>query len=71
MTDKVQKLERASLKDPVRIEVSDKYKTVDTLIQEYLFIPSKFKEVYISYLINNKIGNQIIIFTATCMNALK
>ena len=32
MTSKVQKLERASLKDPVKIEVNTKYKTVDQLV---------------------------------------
>lgn len=43
MTKKVQKLERASLQDPVRIEVSSKYQTVDNLQQYYLFVPQKFK----------------------------
>jgi ATP-dependent RNA helicase DDX47/RRP3 len=33
MTSKVQKLQRASLQDPVLIEVNTKYKTVDTLEQ--------------------------------------
>lgn len=32
MTNKVQKLQRASLKDPVKIEVSSKYHTVSTLV---------------------------------------
>ena len=39
----VAKLQRACLSDPVRIEVASKYKTVDTLRQEYLFIPAKHK----------------------------
>lgn len=43
MTKKVQKLQRASLKDPVKVEVSNKYKTVDKLQQYYLFIPVRFK----------------------------
>lgn len=34
MTQKVEKLERASLKNPVKIQVSTKYQTVDTLIQQ-------------------------------------
>lgn len=37
------KLQRACLSDPVRIEVASKYKTVDTLRQQYLFIPAKHK----------------------------
>jgi ATP-dependent RNA helicase DDX47/RRP3 len=40
---KVGKLQRATLKDPVKVEVNSKYKTVDTLIQRYLFIPQKHK----------------------------
>ncbi len=37
------KLQRACLSDPVRVEVASKYKTVDTLRQQYLFIPAKHK----------------------------
>lgn len=43
MTKKVQKLQRASLNDPVKVEVSNRYQTVDKLQQYYLFIPVKFK----------------------------
>lgn len=43
MTKKVQKLQRASLQDPVKIEVSTKYQTVDQLQQYYVFIPQKYK----------------------------
>lgn len=32
MTDKVTKLQRTSLKDPVKISVSSKYQTVSTLV---------------------------------------
>lgn len=43
MTSKVAKLQRACLTDPVKVEVDSKYQTVDTLRQQYLFIPAKFK----------------------------
>lgn len=43
MTSKVQKLQRASLVDPVRVQVSSKYQTVDKLLQYYVFIPLKMK----------------------------
>jgi ATP-dependent RNA helicase DDX47/RRP3 len=33
MTNKVQKLERAALQNPVKVTVSNKYQTVDTLQQ--------------------------------------
>eukprot|EP00795_Rhopilema_esculentum_P009080 gene9079-16734_t len=45
MTKKVQKLQRASLQNPVKVEVSTKYTTVEKLQQSYLFIPHKFKVV--------------------------
>ena len=43
MTMKVAKLQRACLRDPVKVEVAQKYSTVDTLRQQYLFIPAKHK----------------------------
>ncbi|CAH3169686.1 unnamed protein product [Pocillopora meandrina] len=41
MTKKVQKLQRASLQSPVKVEVATKYTTVDKLQQSYLFIPKQ------------------------------
>ena len=43
MTSKVAKLQRACLKDPVKVEADAKYQTVSTLRQQFLFIPFKFK----------------------------
>lgn len=43
MTKKVQKLHRASLVNPVRVEVSTKFQTVESLHQYYIFIPVKYK----------------------------
>ena len=43
MTTKVAKLQRACLQNPVKVEVDAKYRTVDTLRQQYLFIPAKHK----------------------------
>ncbi len=42
-TAQVQKLQRACLQNPVKVEVSAKYTTVDTLRQQYLFVPAKHK----------------------------
>jgi ATP-dependent RNA helicase DDX47/RRP3 len=57
--------------DPVRIEVSDKYGTVSTLIQQYLFIPAKYKEAYLAYVLNEFSGSTAIVFVATCSSAQK
>jgi ATP-dependent RNA helicase DDX47/RRP3 len=48
MTSKVQKLQRASLVKPVKIEVSSKYQTVETLIQRYIFVPQAHKDCYVA-----------------------
>ena len=71
MTKKVAKLQRASLSDPVKVEVSSKYQTVDKLHQYYLFIPLKFKEMYLVHVINEMQGNSFIIFCSTCNATLK
>ncbi|CAG9531245.1 unnamed protein product [Cercopithifilaria johnstoni] len=71
MTKKVAKLERASLNDPVRIEVSSKYQTVDKLKQHYIFIPYKYKEAYLVYVLNEMAGQTAIVFCSTCASALR
>lgn len=69
MTNKLEKLQRASLNDPIRVAVSDKYSTVDTLIQSLMVIPDGFKNTYLIYLLNEFVGKSIIIFTRTCAHA--
>jgi ATP-dependent RNA helicase DDX47/RRP3 len=66
MTSKVGKLQRASLIDPVKIEVAKKYQTAKNLVQQYAFIPAKHKDVYLVYILTELAGNTSIIFTATC-----
>lgn len=66
MTSKVAKLQRACLTDPVRIEVASKYSTVDTLRQQYMFIPAKHKDGHLIYLLTELAGSTGIIFTRTC-----
>lgn len=71
MTSKVAKLQRASLRNPVKVEVSAKYSTVDTLVQNYLFIPEQYKDCYLVYLLNEFAGNSTIIFASQCTTAQK
>ncbi|KRX80953.1 putative ATP-dependent RNA helicase DDX47, partial [Trichinella sp. T6] len=87
MTKKVSKLQRASLQDPVKVEVSSKYQTVDKLQQHYIFIPQKFKvsnmdlnnfytsdkfqDCYLVYILNEMAGKSCIVFTSTCANSLR
>ncbi|EPQ58191.1 DEAD-domain-containing protein [Gloeophyllum trabeum ATCC 11539] len=71
MTTKVAKLQRASLSNPVRVEVSAKYSTVSTLLQYYLFIPLTQKDVHLIYLVNTLVQNSIMIFTGTVQNTMR
>jgi len=71
MTKKVRKLQRASLQDPVKVEVSTKYQTVDKLQQYYVFIPVKFKDVYLVHILNEMAGNSFMIFCSTCNNTIR
>ena len=65
MTTKVAKLQRASLKSPVKVEVDTKYTTVSTLKQHYLFMPFAHKDVYLVHLANEQAGQSVIVFTRT------
>ncbi|KZT44031.1 DEAD-domain-containing protein [Sistotremastrum suecicum HHB10207 ss-3] len=69
MTAKVAKLQRASLVNPVRVEVSTKYTTVPTLLQYYLFIPYVQKDVHLVHLANSLSQNSMIVFTRTVHDA--
>ncbi|XP_076309062.1 putative ATP-dependent RNA helicase DDX47 isoform X2 [Tachypleus tridentatus] len=68
MTKKVQKLQRASVQDPVKVEVSTKYQTVEKLQQYYIFIPLKYKDVYLVHILNELAGNSFMVFCSTCNN---
>jgi len=66
MSSKVESLQRASLRDPVRVSItSNKYQTVSTLLQSYLFIPHLHKDTYLVYLMNEFAGKTAIVFTRT------
>ncbi|KAJ3335561.1 ribosomal RNA processing protein [Gonapodya sp. JEL0774] len=65
MTSKVEKLQRASLRDPVRVEVAGKYSTVSTLLQYYMFIPFAHKETYLAHVLNSHAALSTIVFSAT------
>jgi len=50
MCTQVAKLQRASLHNPVKVEVCNKYQTVDKLLQFYLFIPAREKVLFLFFL---------------------
>ncbi|OKL63453.1 ATP-dependent rRNA helicase rrp3 [Talaromyces atroroseus] len=72
MSSKVEGLQRASLSNPLRVSVSsNKYQTVATLLQYYLFIPHKHKDVHLIWLLNEHVGQSVIIFTRTVHETMR
>ncbi|TVY28120.1 ATP-dependent rRNA helicase [Lachnellula hyalina] len=66
ISSKVESLQRASLKDPLRVSIStSRYQTVSTLLQSYVFIPHPHKDTYLVYLLNEFAGQSAIVFTRT------
>ncbi|OAA72968.1 ATP-dependent rRNA helicase RRP3 [Akanthomyces lecanii RCEF 1005] len=66
MSSRVESLQRASLRDPVRVSVSsNKYQTVSTLLQHYVFLPHADKDTYLIHIINEFAGKSCIVFTRT------
>mmetsp|Transcript_73827 Transcript_73827/g.175753 ORF Transcript_73827/g.175753 Transcript_73827/m.175753 type:complete len:488 (+) Transcript_73827:58-1521(+) len=71
MTSKVSKLQRASLRKPVKVEVNTKHDTVKTLVQNYMFIPYKFKYTYFAAIVAHFPSYAVMVFTDTCLGAQK
>ena len=71
MTSKVHKLQKASLNNPVKIEINTKYTTVSTLIQNYIFIPDRYKETYLAYILNKNVNKTVIIFVEKCLDSMQ
>jgi len=71
MTSRVSKLQRASLRNPVKIQVNSKYDTVKNLIQNYMLIPHKRKWTYVAALLAHLGNYSAMVFTNTCFSAMK
>ncbi|KAE9393158.1 DEAD-domain-containing protein [Gymnopus androsaceus JB14] len=65
LTDKVAKLQRANLRNPVKVQASTKYQTVSTLLQYYIFCSLVKKEAALVSLLNSMAQNTIIVFVRT------
>ncbi|KAG8825706.1 ribosomal RNA processing protein [Serendipita sp. 401] len=71
MTTKVKRLQRASLVNPVKVEVSSKYSTVSTLQQYYVWGPYMRKEANLMVLVRNLSGKSLIVFTNTVHDTVR
>lgn len=61
----VEQLQRASLSNPVRVSVSNRITTVETLLEYYVFLPLKHKDATLVYLLNEFAGKSVIVFVNT------
>jgi ATP-dependent RNA helicase DDX47/RRP3 len=69
MSNKVESLQRASLSNPLRVSVSMQHQTVSTLLQSYIFMPHKHKDIHLIHMLNELAGQTGIIFTRTVNEA--
>ncbi|XP_058214805.1 DEAD-box ATP-dependent RNA helicase 10-like [Rhododendron vialii] len=58
-------IQRACLRNPVKIEAASKYSTVGTVTQLCCFVPSKHKDCYLVYLLTEMSGSTSMVFTRT------
>lgn len=66
MNTKLDNLTRAALQNPARVSISSSsYQTVKGLKQKYLFIPHKFKDIYLIAILHEFAGQTCILFTRT------
>lgn len=66
ISTKLDSLTRAALSNPVRVSISSSsYQTVKNLLQRYVFIPHKFKDIYLIALLHEFAGQSCILFTRT------
>ena len=70
MSRNLEKLQALSMNDPFVFHASTKYDTVDKLLQQYVFIPQKVKEVYLVYLLQTLFqGKSAVVFVGRCRTA--
>lgn len=50
----------------MKVEVSHKFATPKSLVQQYCFVPAKHKDCYLAYVLNEFAGQTILVFAATC-----
>lgn len=65
ISGKVESLQRASLRNPLKVSVSAPTNTVATLKQSFIFFPQKDKDSYLVHVVNDNTGKSVIIFTRT------
>jgi ATP-dependent RNA helicase DDX47/RRP3 len=65
LSSKVESLQRACLSDPIRVSTSSDRQTLSTILQSFMFVPHKQKDVYLVHFLNERARQTTIIFTRT------
>lgn len=71
ITNKVRELQRAHLKDAVRIEVNSSFKIVDTLTQYMISVAFSDRHLYLVYLLRQLKNKSVIVFCNSRANTIK
>ncbi|KAF2069617.1 hypothetical protein CYY_009065 [Polysphondylium violaceum] len=66
MTKNLTKLQSIALNEPFIFEDNSKYDTVDSLKQEYAFMPPQAKDCYLVYILKKHQGQSCIVFVNNC-----
>ncbi|TVU51174.1 hypothetical protein EJB05_02583 [Eragrostis curvula] len=69
MTKKVNKLKRACIRVPAKLEVASKYSTADLLSQKFYLVPANDKDCYLVHVLKMMLGSRIMVFVRTCDSA--
>ncbi|KAK1441800.1 ATP-dependent RNA helicase rhle-related protein [Babesia gibsoni] len=71
MTKKLSKLQKMALKDPVSVQVDDRYTTAENLDQRFMLVAQKHKWTYLAALLWHFSNRTAMIFCKTCDGAYK
>lgn len=71
ITNQVRELQRAHLKDAVKIEINSSFKTVDALKQYFIAMPFVDRHVYLLYLLRELNQNSVMVFCNTRRHTMK
>ncbi|KAK1937395.1 DEAD/DEAH box helicase and helicase conserved C- terminal domain containing protein [Babesia divergens] len=71
MTKKLSKLQKMALKNPVSVQVDDKYTTAEHLDQRFLLVAQKHKWTYLAALLWHYSNRTVMIFCKTCDGAYR
>ncbi|EFA76705.1 putative RNA helicase [Heterostelium album PN500] len=66
MTNSNKKLESIPIKNPYIFEDNNKYDTVETLSQYYVFMPAQAKDCHLVYLLKKHDSSSVIVFINNC-----